>query len=111
MQTSLGGTKQVSSPEAQRDDETPVYESIGFIVGITVAVIVVVFIIGAVIMRRSTPEVEQGRTKQRRTHLPYQDPSMWSRPAHEQRVGISHDSQELLAMGVILCVLGCLSCH
>lgn len=85
VQTPGNGTKQASTPESQKD-ETQVTESVGFILGIMLAVLLLIFIVGALILRRKAPEADQGRRKQRTRSL-YQDSSMWSRPsANEQRI-------------------------
>ena len=68
-------------------DETPIYKSAGFIVGIAVSVILIVFIVGAIIMRRSTPAQVEERSGRRykMSQIPYQDPAMWSRPSPSRR--------------------------
>ena len=57
--------------------DTPFYESVGFIIGIALAVIVILFIIVAICMRRSTPSEEQ-RRKGRKTHRATRTSAYWA---------------------------------
>lgn len=57
--------------------DTPFYESVGFIIGIALAVIVILFIIVAICMRRSAPSEEQ-RRKGRKTHRATRTSAYWA---------------------------------
>eukprot|EP00118_Oscarella_pearsei_P005184 m.23504 g.23504 ORF g.23504 m.23504 type:complete len:5054 (+) comp28492_c0_seq1:2267-17428(+) len=59
----------LATPRTGGQTGSAFYGSVGFIIGITVAVIVILFIIAAVCMRRSAPSEEQ-RRKRQRAHAP-----------------------------------------